>query len=141
MNNFFFSSDTREKLILAQDCELVTLMSAIKGRFELTNTHFYFHEIPSSSSSSSTERHDFVWPLNRLREVHLRRYNLRRSALEIFLTNQQNYFLNFTTKVNHLNLYGLSYLLKYTLVINVISFNFYFYLPLNCSKQKGNSLI
>jgi hypothetical protein len=39
------------------------------------------------------------WALSRLREVHLRRYNLRRSALEFFLTDQTNYFLNFSTKV------------------------------------------
>jgi len=39
------------------------------------------------------------WALSRLREVHLRRYNLRRSALEFFLTDQTNYFLNFSSKV------------------------------------------
>lgn len=46
------------------------------------------------------------WPLSRLREVHLRRYNLRRSALEFFLMDQTNYFLNFTPKVRS----ALSYL-------------------------------
>jgi hypothetical protein len=33
-----------------------------------------------------------------IREVHSRRYLLRRSALEIFLVDQTNYFLNFKTK-------------------------------------------
>ena len=39
-------------------------------------------------------------PLSLLREIHLRRYNLRRSALEIFLIDQTNYFLNFSITVN-----------------------------------------
>lgn len=43
--------------------------------------------------------HDFKWPLSQIREVHLRRYNLRRSALEIFLIDQTNYFLNFQKEV------------------------------------------
>lgn len=43
--------------------------------------------------------HDFKWPLLQIREVHLRRYNLRRSALEIFLIDQTNYFLNFQKEV------------------------------------------
>ena len=39
---------------------------------------------------------DFKWSLSQLREVHLRRYNLRASALELFLIDQTNYFINFT---------------------------------------------
>lgn len=47
--------------------------------------------------------HDFKWPLLQIREVHLRRYNLRRSALEIFLIDQTNYFLNFKKEVLNYN--------------------------------------
>ena len=43
--------------------------------------------------------HDFRRPLTQLREVHLRRFNLRRSALELFFIDQANYFLNFPCKV------------------------------------------
>lgn len=43
--------------------------------------------------------HDFRRPLVQLREVHLRRFNLRRSALELFFIDQANYFLNFPCKV------------------------------------------
>ena len=49
--------------------------------------------------------HDFKWPLSQIREVHLRRYNLRRSALEIFLIDQTNYFLNFKKEVNFHNFF------------------------------------
>lgn len=43
--------------------------------------------------------HDFRRPLAQLREVYLRRFNLRRSALELFFIDQANYFLNFPCKV------------------------------------------
>ena len=43
---------------------------------------------------------DFKWSLSQLREIHFRRYNLRRSALEMFLVDQTNYFLNFEKKVS-----------------------------------------
>lgn len=42
---------------------------------------------------------DFKWPHSQVREIHLRRYNLRRSALEIFHVDQSNYFLNFKKEV------------------------------------------
>lgn len=42
---------------------------------------------------------DFKRPLSHLREVHLRRYNLRRSALELFFIDQAHYFINFKKKV------------------------------------------
>ena len=37
------------------------------------------------------------WSLGEVRELHLRRYNLRRTALEAFLVDQTNMFLNFPT--------------------------------------------
>ena len=39
------------------------------------------------------------WTWNKLREMYLRRYNLRKTALEFFLTDQTNYFLNFDKEV------------------------------------------
>nr|CAD7442709.1 unnamed protein product [Timema bartmani] len=89
----------KEKLILSQECELVTLMSVVKGRLDLTTSHVYFYDL--SQLKDDVERQDFKWALSQLREVHLRRYNLRRSALEFFLTDQTNYFLNFSTKTRN----------------------------------------
>jgi hypothetical protein len=39
---------------------------------------------------------DFKLSLTQLKEVQLRRYNLRRSALEFFLINESNFFINFS---------------------------------------------
>uniref|UniRef100_A0A3Q3EE64 Neurobeachin-like protein 2 n=1 Tax=Labrus bergylta TaxID=56723 RepID=A0A3Q3EE64_9LABR len=83
----------KEKLVLWEDCELVTVVDVVPGRLELTTQHIYFYD--SSQEKEEGVGHDFKWPLSQIREVHLRRYNLRRSALEIFLIDQTTYFLNF----------------------------------------------
>lgn len=41
---------------------------------------------------------DFKIPLRKLREIHSRRFNMSRTALEIFLVDQTNYFINFQEK-------------------------------------------
>ena len=106
----------KEKLVLLEECELITVMEVIKGRLEVTTTHVYFfdtspHREEGSSNSLYTAYiftvdlcilfpfeyllhinnglcciigvgEDFKWALSQLREIHFRRYNLRRSALE-----------------------------------------------------------
>jgi hypothetical protein len=43
---------------------------------------------------------DFKIPLTQLKEVQLRRFNLRRSALEFFFINGSNFFINFNKSVS-----------------------------------------
>ena len=81
-----------EREVLSEDCELITLMDIVPGKLDITTNNVYFH-------SAETAGRDFHWPLELLREVHLRRHNLRRSALEFFLVDQTNYFLNFNKQV------------------------------------------
>lgn len=40
---------------------------------------------------------DFKISLDTVREIHSRRYNMQRTAMEIFLTDQTNYFINFSS--------------------------------------------
>ncbi|KAL4217498.1 Neurobeachin-like protein 1 [Mactra antiquata] len=88
----------KEKLVLSEECDLVTLVEVIKGRLEVTTTHVYFFDCSSTTEEGGE---DFKWGLQQLREIHFRRYNLRRSALELFLIDQTNYFLNFQKKVRN----------------------------------------
>ncbi|XP_001983501.2 neurobeachin-like protein 1 isoform X2 [Drosophila grimshawi] len=88
-----------EKLVMSQDCELITLMTKVKGRIEVNQSVFTFVDLSPASEDGS--KHDFRFSINKIREVHLRKYNLRRSALEIFLIDQTSYFLNFTTKTRN----------------------------------------
>ena len=101
-DNKDLKSKSQERLILSVDCQLVTFMSVIKGKFELTTSYVYFFDTSpynkgedSSTWGDDGERKDFRWSLLQLREMHLRRFNLRRSGIEFFLLDQTNYFLNF----------------------------------------------
>ncbi|MEQ2239137.1 Neurobeachin-like protein 2 [Ilyodon furcidens] len=92
----------KEKLVLSEDCELITIVAVVPGRLEVTTHHLYFYD--GSSEKEETEDgigFDFKRPLSQLREVHLRRYNLRRSALELFFIDQAHYFINFRKKVRN----------------------------------------
>ena len=60
---------------------------------------------------------DFKIPLNQLKDVQIRRFNLRRSALEFFLLDETNYFINFNKNVCNFS----------KLFINLLLFYFYFY--------------
>ncbi|CAG0879480.1 unnamed protein product [Darwinula stevensoni] len=81
------------KIVSNEECQVITLMSVVKGRLEVTTTHIAFHD--NAPFREDLSRMDFKCPLGLLREIHLRRYNLRRSAMEIFLVNQTSYFINF----------------------------------------------
>ncbi|XP_030052735.1 neurobeachin-like protein 2 isoform X1 [Microcaecilia unicolor] len=92
----------KEKLVISEDCELITIVAVVPGRLEITTQHIYFYDC--SSEKEETEEgigYDFKRSLSQLREVHLRRYNLRRSALEFFFIDQGNYFINFKKKVRN----------------------------------------
>ncbi|XP_030605793.1 neurobeachin-like protein 2 isoform X4 [Archocentrus centrarchus] len=92
----------KEKLVLSEECELITIVAVVPGRLEVTTHHLYFYD--GSSEKEETEEgigFDFKRPLSQLREVHLRRYNLRRSALELFFIDQAHYFINFRKKVRN----------------------------------------
>ncbi|KAI8116988.1 Neurobeachin-like protein 1 [Lucilia cuprina] len=91
--------NTLEKLVISQECELITLMTKVKGRIEVNQTLFTFIDLSPPAEDGS--KHDFRFSINKIREVHLRKFNLRRSALEIFLIDQTSYFLNFTTKTRN----------------------------------------
>ncbi|XP_053786341.1 neurobeachin-like protein 2 isoform X1 [Desmodus rotundus] len=91
--------EQHEKLVLSAECQLVTIVAVVPGLLEVTTQHIYFYD--GSAERVETEEgigHDFRRPLAQLREVHLRRFNLRRSALELFFIDQANYFLNFPCK-------------------------------------------
>ncbi|ELW62717.1 Neurobeachin-like protein 1 [Tupaia chinensis] len=91
--------DQKEKLVLTEDCELITIIDVIPGRLEITTQHIYFYD--GSIEKEDGVGFDFKWPHSQVREIHLRRYNLRRSALEIFHVDQSNYFLNFKKEVRN----------------------------------------
>ena len=77
-------------------------MSIVKGRLEISRGWICFWDAGLGCETADRERVDFKFALSQLQEVHLRRYNLRRSALEFFLVDHTTYFVNFNTKVNNI---------------------------------------
>eukprot|EP01133_Synstelium_polycarpum_P008387 gene8387-9862_t len=92
-------TSAKEKTIYATKCDWVTPMNVKKGRLEITSTHIKFTEEPDS------EKPDFdaatfnpklrSWACENIKDVQLRRYLLRGSAIEIFMKDRNNYFFNF----------------------------------------------
>jgi hypothetical protein len=127
-NDSYLEFEETEKLLIKSECELITMAKVIKGRFELTNKYLYFVDTFSSlysekksCCSSVNEKivsftnnsynglnchdfdilNDFKVPLFQIKDVQLRRYNLRRSALEFFLINETNFFINFNKSIRN----------------------------------------
>jgi len=72
-------------------------MKVIKGTLEITWNALHFKETVTEASADHVPK-EKIWPIDQIREVHLRRYLLVQSALEIFLTDKRNYFLNFNKR-------------------------------------------
>ncbi|KAJ3215649.1 Neurobeachin-like protein 1 [Dinochytrium kinnereticum] len=104
------SGEDAERFICGADCELILLMTAVKGRLELFNTHLSFRADLRRTAADLNEADQRIlallaesevlirerrWTINNLREVYLRRYMLRNSALEFFFVDRTNHLFNF----------------------------------------------
>ena len=69
-------------------CSLLTSTSITDGEFIITDKHIYFFD----KTRLKTCQNDLKYPLLWLQDIHLRRYNLRPTALEFFLINQNEIF-------------------------------------------------
>jgi len=94
--------------------EWVTPTIITVGSFALTTLYMYFEarevrshtakrrgvdrEKDQRKSASSKVGKDIKRPLSDIQEVHYRRYQLRRTGLEIFFTDQTNVFFHFHTE-------------------------------------------
>ncbi|CAF4337835.1 unnamed protein product, partial [Rotaria magnacalcarata] len=87
--------EEKEKMIIGTQCSLITSTLVTEGKLEITNKYIYFFDTQSKTCCQN----DFKYPLSWLQDVHLRRYNLRPSALEFFLLDQTNFLINFDKKL------------------------------------------
>ncbi|KAI8824082.1 uncharacterized protein EV422DRAFT_305900 [Fimicolochytrium jonesii] len=100
-----------QRLIFSTECDMILLMTPVKGRLELTATHLIFTaDIKSTTADLCEAEREAVitlmtdnrawlkeraWPLEDLTDCYLRRYMLRRSALELFFVDKTNHLFNF----------------------------------------------
>ncbi|KAJ3287848.1 Neurobeachin-like protein 2 [Rhizoclosmatium sp. JEL0117] len=101
-----------ENFLFSCECEMILLMTAVKGRLELTasNITFFADLRASAANLSESDQKTLVllaesevllrerrWPISKLREIYFRRYKLRNSAVEFFFVDGANCFFNFKT--------------------------------------------
>jgi hypothetical protein len=100
--------EEKEKLIRSEKCNLIMLMECIPGKLDITNKHIFFFadQLQEKKELIVWYTPEFKVALSDLREIHSRRYNMSRTALEIFLVDQTNYFLNFSTRKTTQRIYG-----------------------------------
>ena len=89
------------------ECEQIVLAVTLKGRLQLSASHLVFvldREALAEKDAKLLEAFDAEslrdrrWPLASICGIHQRRYLLAPSALEIFLDDKTNFFLNFGTR-------------------------------------------
>ena len=91
-------NDQQEKLLYTTTtCSLITPLKNTPGKFEITTKCIYFKEKEDLDTPNHLPK-EIKIPLDLIKEVHLRRFLLRKSAIEIFLTNRSNYFINFNKR-------------------------------------------
>eukprot|EP01119_Soliformovum_irregulare_P006369 TRINITY_DN1829_c1_g1_i1.p1 TRINITY_DN1829_c1_g1~~TRINITY_DN1829_c1_g1_i1.p1 ORF type:complete len:2177 (-),score=533.78 TRINITY_DN1829_c1_g1_i1:2-6196(-) len=95
-------------------CQLVTPSAVIDGQIKISPTGLSFvqERVYSADSDPAAEKlhtrvKDYNWYLDDIREVHCRYFMLRDSALEIFLVDHTNFFLNFQKKERNRVYYGI----------------------------------
>jgi len=97
-----------EKKIKTFECQFITLVDFTPGMLNITTHNLHF--VSDSGKQIKLEPigypfilfhtgiEEFKLSLNDIREIHSRRYHLVRSALELFLVDQTNYFFNFSSQ-------------------------------------------
>lgn len=98
------SNDASQTLNLNQNNTINTHLNSnnvLMNSMMTQNASFTTYSFLGFNCNDFDSLNDFKIPLNQLREVQLRRYNLRRSALELFLIDQSNFFINFNKSVSN----------------------------------------
>jgi hypothetical protein len=125
-----------EQSLMKVACTLITPTKVTNGTLELTTTHLYFVEVreedPEPESTNVTPKNPAhqrsgmpsttklmsapfaekkplktkTWSISIVREIHLRRYLLCPSAIEIFIKDETNYFMNFPDRVDRNRFYN-----------------------------------
>ncbi|KXS18665.1 hypothetical protein M427DRAFT_197090 [Gonapodya prolifera JEL478] len=103
------SAPPGDKSLLSVFCDLVYLTVTVPGRLEISSKGFSFSverkdtlEYPRVIEAECLK--DRRWPLESLKEVHLRRYHLRKSALELFFSDGTTSLFHFPDPKDRVNI-------------------------------------
>jgi hypothetical protein len=116
-----------DRISFSANCELVVLLSSIKGVLELTNSSLSFivdranliQALEEGSVIFDPELlRDRKWLIADICEIHFRKYLLRKSALEFFMSDRTSYFFQFPDIKDRHRLYTKLVLLRPPSLIN-----------------------
>jgi WD40 repeat protein len=95
-------------IILQTECDLVKPIRVYHGVLQISSTHIRFEGVPviephtrknSPEPDAEVKRKVKRFVIKDIQTIHFRRYLLRKTAMEIFLVDNCNYFFNFRDKV------------------------------------------
>ncbi|KAJ3441381.1 hypothetical protein M0812_13391 [Anaeramoeba flamelloides] len=83
----------KKKIIYQTNCVLVKPTKLLDCKFQITSLKIKccFHP----NKEYNFKKQDKVWKLKKIKEIYKRKYKYRKTALEFFLIDQTNFFLNF----------------------------------------------
>ncbi|KAJ3445193.1 beige/beach-related [Anaeramoeba flamelloides] len=109
----------KKKILFKTECQMINSNQNINGLLTLTNISIEFNYDPKNSNLSNHKqvkeflyKYNYKWNLIQINKVLKRRFHSINSAIEIFLKNNRNYFLNIKSKNNRINFFKIIKKLK-----------------------------
>ncbi|KAJ4905364.1 WD-40 repeat family protein / beige-related [Raphanus sativus] len=99
-----------ERIVLEVSSSMVRPLRVVKGTFQITTRRINFLVDMSEGqhvdgSESGDQERDRSWLMSSLHQIYSRRYQLRKSALEIFMVDRSNFFFDFGNTEGRSNAY------------------------------------
>ncbi|KAL0714917.1 hypothetical protein Bca4012_021896 [Brassica carinata] len=94
------STEVNERIVLEVSSSMVRPLRVVKGTFQITTRRINFLVDISEGqhvdgSESRNQERDRSWLMSSLHQIYSRRYELRKSALEIFMVDRSNFLFDF----------------------------------------------
>ncbi|KAJ0254910.1 BEACH domain-containing protein C1 [Hirschfeldia incana] len=99
-----------ERIVLEVSSSMVRPLRVVKGTFQITTRRINFLIDMSEGqhvdgSESGDQERDRSWLMSSLHQIYTRRYQLRKSALELFMVDRSNFFFDFENTEGRSNAY------------------------------------
>ncbi|XP_048634258.1 BEACH domain-containing protein C1-like [Brassica napus] len=98
-----------ERIVLEVSSSMVRPLRVVKGTFQITTRRINFlvdiSECQDVDGKSGDQERDRSWLMSSLHQIYTRRYQLRKSALELFMVDRSNFLFDFGNTEGKTNAY------------------------------------
>ncbi|CAF1844542.1 unnamed protein product [Brassica napus] len=101
-----------ERIVLEISSSMVRPLRVVKGTFQITTRRINFlvdmsecQDVDGKSEGSEDQERDRSWLMSSLHQIYTRRYQLRKSALELFMVDRSNFLFDFGNTEGKTNAY------------------------------------